>query len=625
MALKRLQIKPGVDKENTRYATEGSWYDSDKIRFRSGTPEVVGGWRRISTTSFLGICRSLFNWVTLTQLNLMAVGTNRKYYIEDGGVYNDVTPLRATTALPNNPFTATNGSAVITVNAPTHGALAGDFVTFSGATGLGGNITAAVLNREYEIATVVNVNSYTFVATATANATDAAGSPGGGAAVNAAYQLSGGSVIQTTTSGWGAGAWGSGSWGLSAGVSGIRLWSQAAFGEDLILCPRGGAPYYWDASGGTASRAVALSSLSGASNVPTLVATIGVSDVSRFVLAFGANEIGSAALDPLLVRWSDQESAVNWTPAATNQAGFIRLSLGSEIVTALQTRQEWVVWTNSTVYSMQYVGPPVVWSTSMLATNISIAGPNAATNASGMVFWMGMGSFYKYDGRVQAINCTLNRHVFGNFNFSQAEQAFAGTNEEFHEIWWFYCSENSTSIDRYVIYNYLEGWWANGTMARTAWLDSELRDRPVAATYSSNLVTHEEGVDDIETGTPTPINARIESAEFDIEDGEKFAFVWRLLPDVTFDGSTAGSPTLTMTLTPLRSSGSGYSSPASEGGNSSQPVVRSAVVPVERYTGQVNIRVRGRQMTLKVESNQLGCTWQLGTPRIDIRPDGRRG
>lgn len=625
MALKKLQLKPGVNKENTRYATEGTWYDADKIRFRQGTPETIGGWARISTSSFVGICRSLFNWVTLAGDTYIALGTNRKYYVELGGVYNDITPLRTTTTLPANPFTATNGSATITVNATAHGAITGDFVTFSGATGLGGNITAAVLNREYEI-TVVNANSYTFTATATANATDAAGSPGGGGAVSAAYQISGGSDIQVVSSGWGAGSWGSGGWGSTPPASaGMRIWSQSNFGEDLIYAPRGGQIYYWDSSAGVTTRGVLLSSLPSASDVPTIQNYVLVSDVSRFVFAFGANPLGSATQDPMLIRWTDQESAVNWTPAATNQASFIRLSLGSLIVTALQTRQEILVWTDNSLYALQYAGPPIVWSTSMLATNISITGQYSTVTASGVVYWMGLGSFYMFDGRVQALDCTLNRHVFSNLNHSQVQQCFGGSNEEFHEVWWFYCSLNSTTVDRYVIYNYLEKTWVNGTIARTAWLDSDLRALPIAATYSNNLVTHETGLDDNTTGTPVPLNAYALSSEFDIDDGDHFGFVWRVLPDLTFDRSTAEAPVATMTLYPLKDSGSGYNNPMSEGGNSSQPVVRTATVPVEQFTRQVNIRVRGRQMAIKIESNQLGCAWQLGAPRIDIRPDGRRG
>ena len=626
MPLKKLTLKAGVNKENTRYTNENGWYVSDKMRFRQGTPEKIGGWQRISSYTFQGVCRSLWNWITLGGLNLIGVGTNLKFYIEKGGFYNDITPIRATSTINNNPFVATNGSAIITVTDTAHGCVTGDFVTFSGAVGLGGNITAVVLNAQYQV-TVVNNNIYRITASATANATDAAGSPGGGAAVVAAYQINVGPAYAVPSVGWGGGTWGAGTWGTGGtSLSSIRLWSQSNFGEDLIFSPRGGALYYWDATAGIASRGVLVSSLPGAdAEVPTVVNSVFVSDTSRFVFCFGCDGYGSAVLNPMLIRWSDQESVTTWAISSTNQAGSIQLSHGSEIITAVQARQEIVVFTDSSVYSLQYQGPPVVWSSQLLGDNISIFSPNAAVIASGVIYWMGVDKFYKYDGRVQTLRCDLRQHIFQNINLSQAAQVFSGTNEGFNEVWWFYCSLGSNEIDLYVTYNFAEDVWAYGSMGRTAWLDSGLRDYPIAATYSYNLVDHESGVDDNQTGTPAAINAIISSAEFDIDDGDRFGFVWRMLPDITFRGSNVESPQVTMTLIPMQNSGSGYNDPISLGGNANATITRTSTAVIEKFTGQVYVRVRGRQMILQVESSQLGCTWQLGSPRIDIRQDGRRG
>ena len=626
MPLKKILPRPGVNRENTKYTTEGGWYDCDKIRFRQGTPEKIGGWVRFSANTFLGVCRSLWNWITLAGLDLVGVGTNLKFYIERGAAYYDITPIRDTVTL-TNPFTATNGSAIITVLDVAHGCITGDYVTFSGATGLGGNITASVLNREYQV-TVLTVDAYTFTATATANATDAAGSPGGGT-VTAAYQINSGPAFSVPLTGWGAGPWGSGSWGISSSTDGLRLWSQAAFGEDLIINPRGGGIYYWDASAGLTQRAVNISTLSGANGTPTIANFILVSDTSRFVFAMGTTDVVTNAYDALLIRWSDQENVASWTPGAISQAGDIRLSHGSTIVGAVQTRQEIIVWTDSAMYSLQYLGAPEVWGVQLLGDNISICSQNSMTLASGVVYWMGIDKFYKYDGRVSTLRCDLRQHVYQNINTAQFGQVFCGTNEGFNEVWWFYCSSDSTSVDRYVVYNYLEDIWHYGTMARTAWLDSALKPNPIAATYSNNLVSHEVGNDDQETATALPINAYITSSEFDLDDGHNFAFVWRLLPDITFRGSTAESPQVTMYLLPLNNSGSGYhvdnvSANQSVGGNSFANVTRVATVPVEEFTGQIYTRVRGRQMAIKVESTALGVAWQLGAPRLDLRPDGRR-
>ena len=620
MPLQKIMFKPGVNRENTRYTTEGGWYDCDKVRFRQGTPEKIGGWQRISSTTFLGVCRSLWNWVTLGSQNLLGVGTHLKFYIENGGAYNDITPLRkAPATLGNNPFATTSGSTTVVVTDATGGYTNGAFVTFSGATAVGG----LTLNGEYQLSTIgASTTTYNITASSPASST----ATGGGAAVVAAYQINPGPEYAVPLVGWGAGSWGSGTWGLgSTSVDALRIWNQSNFGQNLIFGPRGEEIYYWDAATSLTTRGVLLSSLAGASDVPLHQNFLLVSDTSRFVLVFGTNEIGDTILDPMLIRWSDQEDAVQWTPSITNQAGSVSLSHGSRIVTALQSRQEILVWTDSSLYSLQYLGPPYVWSSQLLADSISIVGPSAAAIASGVTYWMGVDKFYKYDGRTQTMRCDLRQYIFSDINAAQYEQVFASTNEGFNEVWWFYCSSNSNAIDKYVVYNYEEDIWYYGMMARTAWLDSGLRNYPLAATYNYNVVNHEQGVDDNATGTALPIEAYISSSQFDIGDGHNFGFVWRVLPDITFRGSTATSPQATMYLQPLQNSGSGYNNPASVAGSNSGVVTRTAVIPVEEFTGQINTRVRGRQMAFKIDSTALGVTWQLGAPRIDIRPDGRRG
>ena len=700
MPLKKLLLKPGVNRENTRYTNEGGWYESEKIRFRQGTPEKIGGWQRISSTSFLGICRSLWNWVTLGGINLIGVGTNLKFYLEAGGVYNDITPFRAQVTL-TDPFETFNGSPIVEVTDANGGYIDGDFVTFYGATSVGG----LTISGQYEI-TVTGANTYTITASSNASS-DATG----GGTVYALYQINVGPAYVVPLVGWGAGPWGAGPWGIGqASTDAIRLWSQQNYGEDLIFGPREGPIYYWDATSGytpitfaatvanptviTAaaeyadgtplrfapdagatlpvgiipgqlyyvrnasgsafnisttpmgalvavsgaavgnvrilSNAFQLSDFAGATDVPTQQNYLLVSDISRFVFAFGCNDYGSATIDPMLIRWSDQEDPYNWTPASTNQAGFLRLSRGSEIITATQSRQEVLVWTDAALYSLQYVGAPIVWGAQIVGENISIVGQNSVAYANGVSYWMGKDKFYKYDGRTQTLNCDLRRYVFSDINTSQYAQVCAGTNEGFNEIWWFYCSANSTDIDKYVIYNYAENVWYYGNMARTAWLDSGLRNFPLAATYLSNLVNHEQGLDDVATGTPVAIESYIISAQFDLDDGHNFMFVWRVLPDMTFEGSTADAPSATMYLLPLKNSGSGYTVDPATNANHSvanesfATITRIAALPIEEYTGQIFTRVRGRQMSIKVESTELGVNWQLGSPRIDMRSDGRR-
>lgn len=789
MPLQKLTLKPGVNRENTRLTNEGGWYESDKVRFRQGTPEKIGGWQRISAFTFLGVCRSLWNWITLAGQNLLGVGTSEKFYIENGGAYYDITPIRTSDTL-TNPFTtstATNsgGYTTVTVTA-TPGFANGDYVTFYGGTAVGG----VTVSGEYQL-TYISASTYTISVLGTASS-----STTGGGTVYAVYQVTVGSSTYTPLDGWGASTWGSGVWGVGGTVApadaGIRIWNQLNWGEDLVYGPRGFPLYYWDANtgyqnvtvtmtvaspcvvssttvifadltpitlattgalptgllpgvtyyvkyltsstfnlatsatasatlsgvvitgiagqfsctasstplavgqsltisgayGGTGSitgyvnpttyyiiatnnsttftlsttaggsgvtttagtptgltytlsttintsgtqsgtqvvspRGILLSSLAGSDgSCPLYQNTFTVSDASRFLIVFGTNDYGSTTLDPMLIRWSDQESLTTWFPAITNQAGSVRLSHGSEIITTLQSRQEILVWTDSSLYSLQYLGPPYVWGTQLLADNISILGPNAAVMASGVSYWMGVDKFYKYDGRVQTLRCDLLRYVYNDINRQQALQVFASTNEGFNEVWFFYCSSSSTVIDKYVIYNYVEDIWQYGTMGRTAWLDTSLRDYPLAATYSYNIVEHENGVNDGVSSPATAIAASITSSQFDIGDGHNMAFVYRMLPDLTFSGSTEGTtPAVTMYLQGLNNSGSGITQTGNAGVTHTGPV--PAAINVDEFTGQIYIRIRGRQMQMKITSNQIGTQWQLGAPRIDIRPDGRR-
>ena len=654
MPLKTLQLRPGIFRENTRYAAENGWYECDKIRFRSGQPEKIGGWKQLNNDAgtFLGVGRALWPWSIF-----LGIGTNLKYYVYYGQYY-DITPIDVYTL--TNPFTATLSSAVITVTHTDHGRLVGDYVQFDNVTGLGGNMTQAVLELEYQVATVIDANSYTINARdpttglpVLATAADVSGSPGGGT-VTAQYQPNIGTDIQypppSDTEGWGAGLWGSGGWGGDPDpfvAEQIGLWNHANFGEDLIYGPKGGGIYYWDASGGFPSRGVNISTLVGASDTPSKALFRLVSDASRFVLAFGTTDYGSTNLNPMLIRWSDQESAANWTPAATGQAGSLTLSRGSEIQAVAQTRQEILVWTDTALYSLQYLGPPIVWGSQILADNVTIASDRAWAVAAGVVYWMGDEKFYVFDGRTSTLNCDIRKFIFDDFNSNQNLQVFASTVEQFSEVWWFYCSANSTTVDRYVVYNYAEKIWYYGSLARTAWIDASVFSNiPVAVDYNSQLLYHETGCDDKSTPVAAPIDSYIISSEFDIDDGHNFGFVTRVLPDVTFAGSTAPveNQSLTMALLPLQNSGSGYtrgvtnvapSANMSVALTNERTVQRLANNGVElfegRYTGTVTpyqgnlyIRVRGRQMAIKARSNELGVQWQLGKFRIDLRPDGRK-
>lgn len=627
-------------------SNEGGWYDCDKIRFRSGYPEKIGGWAALSYNTFLGVCRSMWNWVTLKSYNLLGVGTNLKFYVEDGGEYYDITPLAYST---NNLITFAADtvapfSSIITVTDSGASALQeGDYVTFTNALGLGGNMTAAVLNQEYQIVSVLSGTSYTISARAVSpiNApgaavlSTAADTGTGGGAVDGAYQINTGLPIYTIGTGWGTGPWSRGTWG-SGYTTGfglqLRLWSQSNFGERLLFSPRGGALYVWDPGSGATPAYGTRGTLVFGVDVPSEINQIMVSDASRIVIAFGCSDYGAygtADFDPLLIRWTAQESYTNWTPdIATNQAGSYRLSHGSEIVGAMQTRQEIVVWTDAAVYSMQYLGPPFVYGFTLLADNISIVSPNAVATAAGVVYWMGVDKFYMYAGRVETLPCSVRQFIFNDINRDQEAQFNAGTNEGYSEIWWNYCSKNSTVIDRYVIFNYLDRVWYYGTLDRTAWLDSPLRQFPMAATAGNIVVYHEAAVDDGSTNPPSPINAYIQSSDFDIGDGHNYGFVWRMIPDITFDGSdttgaTSDKPFVQFTVRPKQNPGSNYGVSSSPTVTSAQSYAGQTTYNVQQFTEIIYSRVRGRQMAFKVESNSVGTQWQLGVPRIDVRPDGR--
>ena len=830
MPLQKLQFRPGVNREGTTLANEGGWYDCDKIRFRSGFPEKIGGWAVISYNTFLGYCRSLWNWITLKGFNLLGVGTNLKFYVENGGEYFDITPLRETNSNPSNQITlaVANGSSLLTITDNNAESLqVNDFVTLDGATTLGGNVTSTVLDQEYVIANVLSGTSYTVylraagtsvagvnftvnlatsfltfpngtsptngdkvillstispptgLATGTiyyvVNASGAScqlsttlgGSPisitSEGAPNQAvyflltssatassstmtgltiAYQINTGFPIYTVGTGWSTGPWapyltttltnpfattnGSStitvtqtSHGLSNGeyvyfssisdtdVSGIsntvlqksfqvsnvttntydistvigqapgpvitytanatsssqggtvvvyypsatitasttrgwgtgfstgigfqlRLWSQSNYGEDLLFSPRGGALYLWQPGTGSAPAFNTRGALVSGTNVPSKINEIMVSDSTRITIAFGCDDYGTYGLndqDPMLVRWTAQEDYTDWTPTATNQAGSYRLSHGSVIVGALQTRQEINIWTDAAIYSMQYLGPPFVWGFTLLADNISVASQNAMTTASGVVYWMGVDKFYVYSGRVETLPCAVRTYIFNDINRDQLTQVQAGTNEGYSEVWWFYCSANSDIVDRYVIYNYLDRVWYYGSIDRTAWLDSALRPFPIGASTGNLLVYHESAVDDGTTNPPSPISCYIQSSDFDIGDGHNYGFVWRLIPDITFDGSTTSLPNYpltTFTMRPRQNPGSGYSTAYPDSVQSTQNYAGQQTYNVQQFTEIIYTRARGRQMAFKVSSDTLGTQWQLGTPRIDVRPDGRQ-
>jgi len=705
MPLTKLQFRPGINKETTSYSNEGGWYECDKVRFRFGVPEKIGGWERFSKFNFLGTCRTLMNWTALDGTNFIGAGTHLKYYINEGGGYYDVTPIRNTTAageisfaaaantLSANilstdttiPLTSSSGfptSGIIQINSETieyvgvsgnnltncvrgfngttaaahtasdavdcatvtvsdtnHGANQYDFVTYSGAVSLGSQATADVLNQEYQIVSLIDENSYLIdlrtVSTIGSITTttgldptyvfaDSSDTGSGGGSIVGAYQVNTGQDTVTFGTGWGAGTWGRGTWGSAAAVSAanrsLRTWSHDNFGEDLIINPRDGGIYYWDRSNGTSTRAVDISSAAfGTTFSPPVVAKqVIVSDRDKHVIAFGTNPEGDNTQDPLLIRFCDQGNIRDWETTVTNTAGDLKLGTGSEIVAAVETRQQILVFTDVSVHAMQYLGPPYTFGINIISDNVTIRGPLTAVNVEDTVYWMGQDEFYVFNGAVNRLSCTVRDYVFSDFNSDQAGKAFAAANAAFGEIWWFYPSASSTDNDRYVVFNYQQNIWYYGNLGRSAWMDrSSAEANPVAASTDHYLYNHELGFNDGSTVPASPITAYIESSQVTIGEGDNFVLLRRIIPDVTFRSST-DSPELTMTLKARRFPGANYSS------SDASTVSQTATVPIEQFTEQAHVRLRGRSFALRVESTDADTTWRLGTPRVDLRLDGRR-
>lgn len=622
MPLQKLQFRPGIIRDVPAYTNSGGWYDCNLVRFKNGFPQQIGGWQKYANAQFNGTCRDLINWVALNGASYIGVGTTTKYYAEKGGVYNDITPLRDIATL-TSPFTATNGSNLLSVADTSHGCTVGDFVTFSGATGLGGNVTAAVLNQEYQVSVVTNANAYKVVLPVTANASDT----GNGGTVTAAYQIQIGLDTQVGGVGWGAGTWGTGTWGTARTVSvgsSLRLWSSDNFGQDLIFNVRNGGIYYWSPSYGGGSRAVDLSSLSTDPACPTIASVVRTSDNDRHVIVFGGNNYYNSdgsinnQQDPLLIKWSDQEDYTVWSPSATNSAGDLRLGAGTKIVHAVETKREILVWTDVATYSMQYLGPPYTYGITQLAANTTVMGYNTFANVDDIVYWMGNGKFYVYDGRTGELPCPILKYIFNNFNYSQSDKVCAAVNSKFNEVTWFYPSANSQENNVYVTYNYAEKAWTYGTMARTAWVDSGSDQYPIGASPDHYLYNHEIAIDDGSTNPPSPILSFIQSAPTEIGNGDQFAFIRRIIPDVGFYDSTASNPSVTMTLKMQNFPGSNYGDTTNSG------VTQTATVPVAQFTDQMFVRLRGRQVSFRVSNETPGTFWALGTPRIEIQPDGKR-
>tara|TARA_R100001198_G_scaffold65426_1_gene38662 strand:- start:305 stop:2194 length:1890 start_codon:yes stop_codon:yes gene_type:complete len=629
MPLQKFIFNPGINKEGTDYSAEGGWFDGNLVRFRKGFPEKIGGWQKYIQSSYEGTGRKLHGWVNLEGTKLLGLGTRFKLYIQEGTTYNDVTPIRSTTSAGDVTFAATNGSSTLTVTDASHGAAEGDFVTFSGAASLGGNVIASVLNQEYQIESVPTVNTYTVVAkdtsgdTVTANSSD---SGNGGSSVVGAYQINSGLDVFVDGTGWGTGSWGSGSWGSTTSLTDsnqLRLWSMDNFGEDLISNPRGGSIYYWDNSDGLTTRAVALTALSGANLAPTKGLQVIVSDVDRHVLILGADPINAAgsartgSIDPLLIAFSDQENAAEWEPKSTNTAGSLRCSAGSEIIGGLRARQETLIWTDTALYSLQFIGPPLTFGLNLINEGVSLVGPNAAINTPQGIFWMSKKGFYSYSGAVNSVPCSVHSYVFDDINEGQSFQFFAFLNKKFNEVGWFYCSEDSTSIDRFVAYNYVEQTWNIGQLSRTAWLDEGIVAFPRAAGKASSvpyLYQHETGHDD--DGSPMD-NVFIESADFDIGEGEEFQFIKRMIPDVKFTGSGGSEQQINVVLKQRNFPGSSLTTDQTSSFTAT--------------TTKIDMRARARQAVIRFESDddaangvRLGVGFRVGGTRLDIRPNGRR-
>jgi len=703
MPLTKLQFKPGIVSDVTSYSAEGGFVDGDKIRFRLGFPEKIGGWEKANQNTYLGTARSLHNWSALDGSNFLGLGTTFKYYIEEGGTFNDITPIRATTT-NGITFDAEDGSAIITATDSAHGAVEGDFVTISGAATLGGTITAAILNKEHQISTVPNANTYTITASTNANGSDTGT---GGSGVDGVYEINSGLNTTVGGTGWGAGlfagitttalqtqlaealdnsetavdvddetgittagdvilvdeelmlvagdtddntlnvtrghsgttavahddntlvrlavgnasaasdfsGWGDAAAGGVTTTGELRLWSEDNFGEDLLLNPRDGQIYYWDKTNNLSTRAVEISTETGASNTPTVAKQILVSDQDRHVIAFGANTIGTTIQDPLLIRFSSQESLLNWTPTATNTAGDLRLGGGSEFVQAVETKQAILVFTDKTLHAMKFIGPPFTFGLQELSKNITIMSPKAAVAVDDVVYWMGQDTFYIYaGGQTQQLPCTVKNKVFLDINDEESEKIYAGVNSEFGEIIWFYPNASSSDNSNYVIYNYNDKTWYYGILARDVWLDRGLRRNPLAG-GGGYIYNQETGFDD----DGVAMSSFIETAPIDMGDGEKFSFIKRIIPDVTFLGSSnLSSPNATFTIKARNFPGADFSD--TDQGTSN----RTSTSPVEAFTEKIDVRVRGRSFALRVSSDALGCKWKLGSPRVDIRADGRR-
>ena len=704
MPLQKLQFRPGINRETTSYSNEGGWFDMDKVRFRFGYPEKIGGWVKSSVSAFLGTCRALHPWVSLDGTNFLGVGTNLKYYLNDGTQYEDITPIRliatagdavfstgfdtidgnldatsesillnSITGFPasgrikidseemtyagissktltgvtrafNGTVAATHSSgaqiscATIAVAETDHGALVDDFVTFSGAASLGGAITAERLNQEYQITAVINSNVFNIEARTVSNISsitetsglvptlvfsNASDNSNGGSSVVATYQINTGLNTTVLGNGWNAGTWGRGTWNSSSDltVAGqtLRIWSHDNFGEDLILNVRDGGLFYWDRTNGTNFRAVALNSLAGAKSVPTIAKQVLVSDRDRHVVAFGCDsEIAPGVQDPLLIRFSDQSNITDWQSLVTNTAGDLRIGSGSKIITAIETRQQILVFTDVSLHAMQFLGPPFTFGISSLSESITVASPLAAIAVEDNVFWMGAEEFYVYGGAVQRLPCSVRDYIFSNMNINQMQKITAGVNSAFGEVTWFYPSASSDENDSYVTYNYEQKVWSYGVIPRTVWLDRGVNQEPIAASPDHYLYLHEIGFDDGSTSPATAITSFIESSQLDLGEGEQFAFMRRLIPDMTFRNSTANAPSATMTLKVRNFPGGNYLD------SNASSVAKTASIPVEQFTEQVFVRLRGRSFAFRIESDNTGVTWRLGSPRVDIRPDGRR-
>ena len=623
MPLTTLRYKPGVNRDVTSFTNEGGWVDSDKVRFRLGFPEKIGGWVKYTLNTYLGSARSLFPWTALDSTKFLGIGTNIKFYVVEGDAFNDITPIRVTTT-GEATFSVGDGFTVATVTDNSHGVNPGDFVTFSDAASLGGNVTAAVLNQEYEIATVPTVNTFTINLSVTGNSSD---SGNGGGSTVAAYQIDCGLDTQVGGTGWGAGTWGRSTWGSSFGLgvsTKLALWNQDNFGEDLLFNLRDGAIYYWDRSGGVAARAVNLVDVAGANNAPTIAKQVMVSDNSRHVIAFGTNTIGTAVQDPLLIRFSSSESLTDWSPTPTNSAGDLRIGSGSTFITAIETKREIVIFTDSTLHSMQFLGAPFSFGIQPLSTGITIMGPNAAVAVEDAVFWMGQDSFYLYEGGTKQLPCMVKEKVFFDFDYGQKDKVYAAHNAEFSEVTWFYCSNSNSLANNgtgqnnfYVTYNYAESVWYYGTIARTAFIDRGTFQYPIGA-QDGYLYSHEVGYDD----DGSAMAASIEASPIDIGEGERFVFINKIIPDITFQGSTGGTPSASMTLSMQDYPGSSYGQAETDTVTSS--AISTTTVPFEQFTTKADIRLRGRSFAFKIGSTALGVRWRLGSPRIQLRQDGRR-